>query len=309
MKTYQFIPTTTQHTLKQIFENYAVTKEVEFVKTFFSEENIMNIISECGLEKPERLEDFVFEYPVKFGISSYRADLVVESESSCYYFEVMSTSNKGVWDQDHHLQFFLKHTKLNQMYDDVKSFAVSFGEFDPRFSEEICKMENTFGVHLEFTDYGFKINVICKEQKKVQQNLHNELCLEFWGRTLQNIKKTSSFFNNSNPTTGKWISKTVKKVAKINSVVSGSYVRLEVYIDRQTKDMNKEVYHKLLMNKEKIENELGYQLNWEILDHSDCSRISISQDGDFRNKEKWNDMIEFLSLNVENFQKTFSKYL
>ena len=310
MKPYKFIPTPTEHSVNQIFENYGVKNEVDFVKDFFSEEeNIMSIITECGLEKPQTIEEFVFEYPVKLGISSYRADLFVKTDVFSYYFEVMSKANKGIWDQDHHQQFILKNTKLNQMYDNVKSFAISFGEFDPRFSEDICLMNNTFGVHLSFTDQGYKVNVVCKEQKTIQNNVNNDLCRQFWTRALPEIKKATTLYNTLNITQNTFVSKTLNKVVGINSVISQSFVRIEVYIDRQEKYLNKEVFNMLISNKEPIEKELGYELSWEILEDKNASRISIQQNGDYRNKDQWSEMIDFITTNIEKFQKTFSKYL
>ena len=309
MGRYQYNQPPVNHDLKKIYENYGVTREVDFVREFFQEQEISNIILESCGEKPQIIEEIHYEYPVRFGLSSLRADCFVTTDKGSYYFEVMSMSNKGKWDQEHHQQFFIKHTKLKQIFEDVRSFAIGFGEFESCFVDEICNMENTFAVELNFNDYGYNTSVYCKEQKQEQLNKDGEFCREFWSHALPELKKHSSVYANHNPTQNQFISGGLKKVAGINSVIGKSFVRLEVYLDRLSKEENKELFDKLLMNKDEIENELGLSLKWEVLESKKSSRISLQSEGNFTDKDQWVSMIGFLCNHVDRFEKTFGQYL
>ena len=309
MGRYKYNQPPANHDLKKIYENYNVTREVDFVREFFRAEEISNIILESCGEKPQSIEDIRFEYAISFGKTSYRADCFVTTNKGYFYFEVMSMSNKGKWDQEHHQQFFIKHNKLKQIFEDVRSFAIGFGEFESCFVDEILNMEDAFAVELNFNDYGYNLNVHGKEQKQEEQNKDYELLREFWSKALPELKKNNSLYANLNPTQNQFISAPLRKVVSIKSQVSKSSVRLEVYLDRLQKGENKELFHKLLMNKNEIETQLGFDLNWEISDTKISSKISIQTDGDFSDKDQWPVMIKFLCDHIGPLEKTFEKYL
>lgn len=64
------------------------------------------------------------------------------------------------------------------------------------------------------------------------------------------------------------------------SFSQGGKVRTEVYIDCGDKTKNEELFDCLLSNKERIEEEIGAELNWERLDNRRACRVAIYRDGD-----------------------------
>lgn len=161
------------HSLNEVFNRYKAKQETEFVKTFFGKEEANSILETCGI--PE-VEDFApeVEYPVHIGYSTKRADLIFEGpDDTVYYFEVMSQSYDGRWDDAHHQQFYLKATRLSQMYENVFAFAVAFKEFEPKYLDEISKMDNWYAIHLRFNDHGYFPVVYGAEQKRQKQQVKN----------------------------------------------------------------------------------------------------------------------------------------
>jgi hypothetical protein len=167
MQRYKKGVRTADHGLEQIFSAYNSTRETEFVQAFFSTEEINSILESCGLETLQNPEP-ILERPVKIGVNTTkRADLVFENEDQAYYFEVMSQSGAGRWDDDHHQQMLLKTKKLELEYgsDLVYTFAVAFKEFDPIYLDDIQKMDNCYAVHLRFNEHGYFADVYGIEEK------------------------------------------------------------------------------------------------------------------------------------------------
>ena len=161
------------HTLKEVYERYGASQETEFVQKFFKDSEIQAILENCGVDVHDVITSEL-EHPVQIGYSNKRADLVCQGEDGAvYYFEVMSQSYAGKWDDDHHQQFYLKSTRLGQLHETVYSFAIGFKEFDPRYLEEFQKMDNWYAIHLRFNDHGYFPDVYGVEEKKQKNAVRN----------------------------------------------------------------------------------------------------------------------------------------
>jgi hypothetical protein len=82
------------------------------------------------------------------------------------------------------------------------------------------------------------------------------------------------------------------------------YLGCEVYIRN-----DKQLYQNLLNNKESIEKELGYQVEWMELPDATASRVIVTHKGDPRNKSKWEEYNVWLMKTAEEFAKVFIKYI
>jgi len=116
----------TDHTLEKVFSEYAVTKETEFVETFFKKDEINAILVECGYPAIITVAS-TLEFQIPIGYNIKRADLIVKEDDQIYYFEVMSQQGGGNWDSYHHDQMFSKRTKLGILYnsENVHTFVVA----------------------------------------------------------------------------------------------------------------------------------------------------------------------------------------
>ena len=165
MKRYSKGIKTNDHTLTDVFSAYECNRETQFVEAFFGKEEMNTVIEACGLSSIEDI-DRKLETPITIGMATKRADLTFEDEGQMYYFEVMSQSQKGKWDNDHHEQFYLKSNRLKQDYEQVYSFAIAFKEFDAPYLNESSKMEDSYAIHLRFNDQGYFADVYGIEEKK-----------------------------------------------------------------------------------------------------------------------------------------------
>jgi hypothetical protein len=152
--------------MDEIFKLYESKNEVEFVSNFLKESEIKDIIGSCGLDIPEIINSILFEHQVLLGKSQMRADLLVKTNESTYYFEVMSKS--GRWDDAHHSQLILKREKLLQKYPNLITFAIFFKELDSSYQEDFEYWENTYGVRLKFTPKEFDIEVVGNKEEKIK---------------------------------------------------------------------------------------------------------------------------------------------
>ena len=165
MKRYSKGIKTNDHALTDVFSAYGCNRETQFVEAFFGKEEMNTVIEACGLSSIEDI-DRKLETPITIGMATKRADLTFEDEGQMYYFEVMSQSQKGKWDNDHHEQFYLKSNRLKQDYEQVYSFAIAFKEFDAPYLNEFSKMEDSYAIHLRFNDQGYFADVYGIEEKK-----------------------------------------------------------------------------------------------------------------------------------------------
>ena len=207
MKPYLKAIKAVDHDLDTVMEAYGVKGEVEFVQTFFGVEEINTILEECGLSKVESPK-IQLEHPVQIGTNIKRADLTFEVEDQLFYFEVMSKSHKGKWDNDHHEQIMTKTFKLGLNYgsENVHTFAVAFKEFDATYLEDIQRMENGYAVHLRFNDQGYFADVYGIEEKK--QKVSVKLAsMEEVGQQWLNIARDKMGFDNrkDEPQRSRWL--------------------------------------------------------------------------------------------------------
>ena len=94
----------------------------------------------------------------------------------------------------------------------------------------------------------------------------------------------------------------------INLVVSKSYARSEIYINRGDKDKNKEVFDFIFQDKDNIEKELGRPLEWERMDNKVTSRIKMQKNNlNVYEIDDQNEIIRFLINASTNMEKVFRK--
>lgn len=182
------------HAIDQVFAAYEVNRETAFVDTFFGQEEMNAVLEACGFSAVETI-DRQLETPITIGMATKRADLTFEDEGSLYYFEVMSQSGGGKWDNDHHEQFYLKSARLKQQYDQVYSFAIAFKEFDTVYLDEFSKMEDSYAIHLRFNEQGYFADVygVEEKQRKVTVKLAS---MEELGQKWMDIARDEMKFKN-----------------------------------------------------------------------------------------------------------------
>ena len=204
---YQRAIKSIDHDLETVMSAYGASGEVEFVQNFFTVEEINTILEECGLTTVETVKPQL-EHPVYVGTNTKRADLTFQVEDQLYYFEVMSKSHKGKWDNDHHEQIMTKTFKFGLDYgaDNVHTFAIAFKEFDAVYLNDIQKMENGYAVHLRFTDQGYFADVYGIEEKKQKVSVKLASMEEVGQKWLDLARSKMGFDNRKDvPQRSRWL--------------------------------------------------------------------------------------------------------
>lgn len=143
--------------------------------------------------------------------------------------------------------------------------------------------------------------------QEVEKERH-KLRFDFWTQYLKVVQEKCDFYDNISPSKSNWIGtgSGISGVA-FNSVISNYYARVEIYLSRNQKEENKQIFDELFKEKNVIEKEFGSSLVWERLDSKKACRIKYEMsNSDYFNHDDWNKMIEFMSDNLPKLINTFS---
>ncbi len=152
-----------------------------------------------------------------------------------------------------------------------------------------------------------------KEQKttvRAKAQCHT-LRREFWALCLDGLKTAGiTRYQNVSPSDAHWLN--------AGSGVSGMHyamifsrkeARVELSINRSTKEENNQIFDLIKERKDEIESSLGLSLNWRKLEDKKVSLIVTQQDFDGFNRDSWEAMISWLAEHVAKFDQVFSKIL
>jgi hypothetical protein len=158
-------------------------------------------------------------------------------------------------------------------------------------------------------DYLIKLANKKKEEffNKEKNQERYAIRLNFWSKLLQKINQKTELFRNISPSKSNWISCGSGFGGIVYSfVITGNFARLELWINRGTKEDNKQIFNKLMTYKEQIETNFENCLEWERLDNGKGSRVAFYlKNVSVFNGEDWDKMIEFLTDNMIKFEIAF----
>lgn len=161
----------------------------------------------------------------------------------------------------------------------------------------------------EAEDYIIKVALKNREEIGNQEELEGRYSvrLRFWSQFLKEINKVNNYCANVSPSRDAWIGTALgMSGVGLNIVVTRSYARAEIYINRGSVSENKKIFDYFFAQKEQIEKEFGAPLVWERMDDKVTSRIkwqlddvSVFEPNDY---EKMN---KFLIDGMERMRKAF----
>lgn len=162
----------------------------------------------------------------------------------------------------------------------------------------------------EAEDYIIKVASKNREEIGNQEELENRYSVryEFWTEFLKEVNKKNNLCANLSPSKDAWIGigSGVSGI-NINLVVTRSYARVEVYINKGVAQ-NKEVFDYFFGQKEQIEKDFGAPLIWARMDDKVTCRIKWQLDGvsifEEADHKKMND---FLIDGLEKMKKAFAE--
>lgn len=165
----------------------------------------------------------------------------------------------------------------------------------------------------EAEDYIIKIASKNREEIENQDELENRYIIRqnFWSQFLREINKQNNLCANLNPTKESWIGVSLgMSGVSANLVISRSYARTEIYINRGNASENKKIFDYFLEHKDQIEKDFGAPLIWERMDDKVTSRIKWQLDNVSVFEEKdYTAMNEFMIDGVVRIKKAFSEFI
>jgi len=165
----------------------------------------------------------------------------------------------------------------------------------------------------EVEEYSINMAEKTLEDISSQEELksRHHIRLEFWGKLIQKMNENSLLFQNISASKYNWISAgSGMRGVSYNFVISKTYGRCEIYIDRGDFEVNKTIFDYLFKNKEKLETSFGSELTWERLDDKRASRVKYELNSvNVFNKEDWDEMIHFMTDGMVRIEKTFKKII
>ena len=145
--------------------------------------------------------------------------------------------------------------------------------------------------------------------KTIKRSTDNKLSatkllqLNYWTKLAERLEDLTEF-NARKPNPQHWYDLAIgSSLAHISLTVNT--LKKEIWIETWISD-NKDLYDYLESQKEVIEKELGYSLNWERLDDKKASRISISKKIDINKEENWDEAIDWHLEKAVEFYNVFS---
>jgi hypothetical protein len=135
----------------------------------------------------------------------------------------------------------------------------------------------------------------------------NFLQLGFWTEFNTYMSDTNPGFKERKPQPQHWYDIAVgSSQAHISLTVSftKNFIRIEFYINDK-----KELFMKLNAQKDLIEKEIGYQLEWNELPKAKASTISIKKSTPpLKDSKNWGNCYKWYSEHVKKFSDVFPKY-
>lgn len=162
-------------------------------------------------------------------------------------------------------------------------------------------------------DYLIKIANKKQEEfisKEKNQNRYT-VRIKFWTQLLQEMNKRSDLFKNISTSKDNWLGCGSGYSGIVyNFVITGSFARVELWINRGLQEENKVLFDKMAMYKDKIEESFGNKLDWQRLNEGKGSRIAyFLRDVNIFDEDDWAQMIEFMITNMIKLEKTIKGIL
>lgn len=227
-----------------------------------------------------------YEEKLTSGLSSQRIIMV----SGDFRKEVTSTV---LWLLTYDLKIQCFKTSITQLKDNII--------FD---LEQIIPMK-------EASDYTIKVaqkkrDAIATEKELQARHTKREI---FWTQLITEINKHNDMCSNISPSKDNWIGIAMGMTGvSVNLVITQSNVRVEVYINRGSKEENKRVFNYFFSKKTEIAQAFGGELIWEPMEDNVTSRIRYQLDGvNPFNPEDTPRINKFLIDGAERIQKAFEK--
>lgn len=194
------------------------------------------------------------------------------------------------------IEWLNKHTDDDLAFFLIEIHAFTIGDSKPAPQFRIIEQPNEFA------------KMVKEVSKNIDLNESQTYRLEFWNMFNTVIEERGKPFNKHKPSTDHWYTVAIgssKCHISIDLVNKENRIRVSLWIPN-----NKDLFDKLLVEKENIENEANIQFDWDRLDTKKASLICTYLEGlDFEKQDNYKDLMNQIIDYVVVFKKVFSKYI
>lgn len=194
------------------------------------------------------------------------------------------------------IEWLNKHTGDDLAFFLIEIHAFTIGDSKPAPQFRIIQQPNEFA------------KMVKEISKNTDLNESQTYRLEFWNMFNNAIDERDKPFNKHKPSTDPWYTVAIgssKCHISIDLVNKENRIRISLWIPN-----NKELFDKLSIEKESIEEEANFQFEWDRLDGKKASRIYTYIKGlDFENQSNYKDLMNQIIDYVILFKKAFKKYI
>jgi hypothetical protein len=294
------------------------TEDRHFTPWLASDENIELLSETLGLELEVEAQEKQ--------VGPFRADILCRDVSSDAYVLIENQLEKT--DHRHLGQVLTYAAGLKTAY--IIWIASKFHEEHRAAMDWLNSISDDnfkfFGLEVELwsigdSDFAPKFNIVSKPNtwsRNAKDGLRNIdqtksdtklLQRDFWDQFSEHLSQHHSI-QPQKARAQHWlnisIGKTAVKITCVNKSLQNIFgVELYMY-----KENAKEIFHALQAQKADIEIELGYELEWQLLEDKVASRIAIYKDDfDIKQQDNWHIYNDWLAKHVCDFQFVFKQRL
>jgi len=194
------------------------------------------------------------------------------------------------------IEWLNKHTDDDLAFFLIEIHAFTIGDSKPAPQFRIIQQPNEFA------------KMVKEISKNTELNDSQTYRLEFWNMFNSVIDERGKPFNKHKPSTDHWYTVAIgssKCHISIDLVNKENRIRIGLWIPN-----SKELFDKLLVEKENIEKDSNLQFEWDRLDGKKASVICTYIEGlDFEKQDNYKDLMNKIIEYVVVFKNTFSKYI
>lgn len=161
-------------------------------------------------------------------------------------------------------------------------------------------------------EYTIKIaekSIAEKNEKAKVQNRH-QLRFDFWTYLLNYMSSKTELFSTISPKNDNWIALGggISGVS-YDFVITKQGARVELYIGTSSKSKNEEIFDFMESKKHNMENDIKRNIQWARLEDKGSCKIFINVEGDYFDKESWDQLADKLSQIMIEFYDSTQSYL
>lgn len=133
------------------------------------------------------------------------------------------------------------------------------------------------------------------EDRKSSMTYQDEIYIEFWEQALLQLRQSFPILKNVSAKNQNYVNLKVDlKSIFIEASLNRSQTKVRVYLEKENKEENKQIFDQLFLHKEELENELNTNLVWDRGNQKRSSQIGVLLEYGISDRDHWQQIIDFM---------------